>query len=319
MGLKSRSLLLPGLLFCLLMYAGASYSQNEGLVIPLWSETPPGAPETPFPTEVTERSTDPLVPNRAVQNIYAPHMNAFFPEKPNGMAVLICPGGAYAYQAFDKEGFEIAQWLNRNGITAFVLRYRLPGEGHEPRHNIPLQDAQRAMRLIRSRAGEWNLTDSLCGVMGFSAGGHLASSLGTLYDLPVYPKKDSIDLLSARPGFMVLLYPVISMEIEYTHKGSRSNLLGLQPNENLIRQFTTNYHVDRLTPPVFIVHANDDGAVSSMNSILFYEALLESSVPASLHIFERGGHGFGLHGEGPVESWSVICEKWLDQFVVIYR
>jgi acetyl esterase/lipase len=242
-------------------------------------------------------------------------LEIYLPEHPNGSAILICPGGAYSYLSYDKEGVDIARWLNSLGYTACILKYRLPAEGHAFRNDVPLMDAQRAIRLIRSNAIEWGLSSANIGVIGFSAGGHLASSLGTLYNRKVHEHMDQTDQISARPDFLILVYPVISMTDSITHAGSKNNLLGDSPADSLVYIFSTNLQVTSETPSTFIVHASDDGTVEPENSLLFYRAILQANVPAEMHIFEKGGHGFGIRqAEGPVGNWTKLCEEWLQNF-----
>ncbi len=304
------------LLSVLLIGSIAAYSQlpeiyNELTNIQevlLW----PGSENIILDETITERSNDPAVSDRIIKGIISPSLQVFLPENPTGTAVLICPGGGYGYLAYDKEGVDIARWLNASGVTAFILKYRLPGEGHKNGRDVPLQDAQRAMRMIRSGARQWNIEPQKIGVMGFSAGGHLASMLGTCFDREVYPPQDSVDTISARPDFMVLLYPVISMDSAITHSGSRENLLGRSPNADVIKNYSGDLQVTSSTPPTFIALASDDTAVIPENSLCFYRALLASGVPAELHAFQQGGHGFCIrNARGPVSRWTGLCEHWL--------
>lgn len=230
-----------------------------------------------------------------------------------GAGVLICPGGGYGGLAYDWEGTDIAKWLNAKGIAAFVLKYRLPGDASVKTPNLaPLQDAQRAMRIIKGRMTEFHLEEGKIGVMGFSAGGHLASTLGTQYNREVYPKSDSLDQLSARPDFMTLVYPVISMKKGITHEGSQINLLGKDASEKLINQYSNELQVTKDTPPTFLIHATDDGAVPVQNSLLFFDALTKKEVPVEMHLFPKGGHGFafGYDTKG-LSEWTVLCYNWI--------
>jgi acetyl esterase/lipase len=212
----------------------------------------------------------------------------------------------------DHEGLQVAKWLNTLGVTAFVLHYRHKGVGYQ--NPAPLSDAQRALRLVRYRAKEWAVDPNRIGVLGFSAGGHLASSLGTHFQTPAYEAGDEIDKTSCRPDFMALIYPVISMEPPFGHMDSRYNLLGKDAGEELVKSFCNQLRVTKETPPTFLILANDDGAVSPENSIMFYEALRKAEVPAEMHIFLKGGHGFGMRkGVGPAEEWINLCEKWMRQ------
>jgi acetyl esterase/lipase len=296
-----------------LIYSPAQESLFESRQeIFLWAGTPPGSENLQLEEVILDRSTDTLIRNRAFSSIGKPSIFPYLPENPNGTAILICPGGAYSHLTFDKEGVDIAEWFNSIGVSAFILKYRLPAEGHSHRKNVPLMDAQRALRVIRAHADEWKIDTSKIGVIGFSAGGHLASSLGTLFDKDVYTYQDSADQESARPDFMILMYPVISMKDPIMHAGSKKNLLGASPVEDEIIQYSTNLQITNTTPPTFIVHASDDKAVLPENSLLFYRGLLNANVIAELHMFEKGGHGFGIRqARGTVSNWTLLCEQWL--------
>lgn len=292
---------------------GLQISDNEIL---LWPGSAPGSEKISIPEQIIERSSDPKVLDRAIIGITKPSIIPFFPSRgtENGAALLIMPGGGYERLVVDKEGYDLAEWLNSKGVTAFILKYRLPGEGHRHGHLVPLQDAQRAMRLIRQNADNWGIDVNRVGVLGLSAGGHLASTLGTKYAAEAYEAFQDVDLLSAKPDFMLLNYPVISMDEGITHPGSRMNLLGNNPSQDMIRMFSNHQHVDANTPPTFVVHANDDTSVTSKNSILFYEALRESKVDTEMHIFRKGGHGFAIRlAEGSVARWTQLADDWLTE------
>jgi acetyl esterase/lipase len=241
-----------------------------------------------------------------------PMIYIFLPpkEKATGTAVLICPGGGYTALAFGHEGNAIASWLNENGITGIILKYRLPSDLIMKDKSIgPLQDAQEAMRIIRRNAVAWNIDPKKVGVIGFSAGGHLASTLSTHYADKVY---DVSDTVSARPDFSVLIYPVITMDASFTHAGSRKNLLGDNPSDEAIKRFSNELQVNEKTPPAFMVHSADDPAVPVKNSIVYYEQLVKYKIPSELHIFQKGGHGFGLGGSKDTQSaWPGLCISWL--------
>lgn len=227
-------------------------------------------------------------------------------------AVVICPGGGYGHLATEKEGKEIAEWFNGVGVTAFVLKYRLPSDGY--RHPIPLMDARQAIRLVRYRAEEWGIDPDKIGIVGFSAGGHLAASAGTHFKDPVEAGSNELDTVSCRPDFMVLIYPVISMENDITHHGSRDNLLGKHPEAALVDLMSNEKQVTSGTPPTFLVHATDDKTVPVENSLLFYRACLDNNVPAELHIYLKGGHGFGMRtAAGPAAEWPGRCKQWMQQ------
>ncbi len=281
----------------------------------LWPEKAPGSENISIEETIINRSNDSTTFDRIIKNIANPSMMVLFPNEPSaGKAVLICPGGGYEYVSYDKEGVDIACWFNSLGYIAFILKYRLPAEGHKNGRNVPLQDAQRAIRIIRAHAEEWNIDKNNIGVIGFSAGGHLASTLGTCYDKCVYTPCDYVDSTSARPDFMILLYPVISMDSAITHTGSRDKLLGTSNNESTLKNYSTDLLVTASTPPAFIVHAKDDDCVVMENSQRFYRAMLKAGIPAEIHIFEQGGHGFGIRdAKGPVSQWTSLCERWLVQ------
>lgn len=232
-------------------------------------------------------------------------------SKSTGTAVIICPGGGYSILAIDIEGSLVAKWLNTLGITAFVLKYRLPSSKIMLNKTIgPLQDAQRAIRIVRSHAKQWKINPHRIGIMGFSAGGHVASTLSTHYNQKVYKVKDSV---SARPDFSLLIYPVISMRKSITHMGSRINLLGKNPSQALVRLYSNELQVNKNTPPAFLVQAMDDNVVPVQNSIDYALALHKYKIPVELHLYERGGHGFGLarNTKDTESSWTEACVKWL--------
>jgi acetyl esterase/lipase len=241
-----------------------------------------------------------------------PTLTVYEPVSKNGAACIIAPGGAYKRIVLDKEGEEIALWLNSLGITAYVLRYRLPGEGHKQGMDVPLQDAQRALRYIRRHAADWGLNPQQLGIMGFSAGGHVASSLAVKFAQKVYQPLDAIDKEDARPDFVVLAYPVITMQDDYTHQESRSYLLGPDPGQQLIDNYSNQFHVTGHTPPTFIMHAGDDESVPVENSLMFYAGLRKAGIPAELHIFQQGGHGYSIRKTKnlPVASWTLLCSAW---------
>jgi acetyl esterase/lipase len=241
-----------------------------------------------------------------------PTLTVFLPpkEKANGTAVIVCPGGSYSHLAMGHEGVEVAQRLNEMGVAAFVLKYRLPSDETMIHKEIgPLQDAQRAIQVVRQRAGEWGVNPRHVGIMGFSAGGHLASTAGTHFNRPTIENKDNVSL---RPDFMILLYPVISFSDSIGHRGSRDNLIGKNPDRSAILEYSNELRVTEQTPPAFIVQAEDDHTVPVANSLSFYEALSRSRVPAELHIYPKGGHGFGLHNSTTKDDWMDRLKNWLD-------
>ncbi|GGB04405.1 beta-xylanase [Puia dinghuensis] len=229
--------------------------------------------------------------------------------KRTGTAVIVCPGGGYVHLAMTHEGTQVAAWLNSLGITAFVLKYRLPDDETMVDKTIgPLQDAQRAIQLVRQRAGEWGVNPGKIGILGFSAGGHLASTAGTHFTTPVIANPAGVSL---RPDFMVLLYPVISFDDSIGHRGSRDNLIGKQPSPEGIKKFSNELQVTDQTPPAFLVHAEDDRTVPVINSLEFYIALMRHRVPAELHVYPKGGHGFGMHNPTTTDQWPDRLVNWL--------
>jgi acetyl esterase/lipase len=226
-------------------------------------------------------------------------------------AVIVCPGGGYGHLAMDHEGHQVAEWLNSFGVTAFVLRYRHANTGHH--HPIPLGDGQRAIRLVRSRADEWSIDPTKIGVIGFSAGGHLVSTLGTHFDLGNVSAADPIDRVGSRPDFMILAYPVITMTEDFGHSGSKRNLLGEEPDPALARNLSSEHQVKGDTPPAFLIHTSGDQGVPPQNSLVFYDALQRAGVPAELHIYQNGGHGFGLGRDIPgTRDWPERCREWME-------
>lgn len=246
-----------------------------------------------------------------ISKVSHPTLTVFLPEKgkANGTAVVICPGGGYHILAMTHEGYDVAKRFNEMGVTAFVLKYRLPDD-HTMINKTdgPIEDAQRAIQLVRQRAGEWKINPHRVGIVGFSAGGHLASTAGTHF------QKDYIDNpkhTSLRPDFMILGYPVISFSDSIGHRGSRNNLLGEHPSPELIREYSNELQVTANTPPTFLVQARDDQTVPVANSIHFYEALQKKGVPSEIYLYEKGGHGFGLHNATSDVQWMDLVEAWM--------
>ncbi|MCC6288572.1 MAG: alpha/beta hydrolase [Chitinophagaceae bacterium] len=239
-----------------------------------------------------------------------PTITAYIPEKSKatGAAVLICPGGGYSLLVIGTEGYDIAEYLSSQGVAAFVLKYRLPDDRiMKDKSTGPLQDAQQALSIIRAQAGEWNIDVKRVGIMGFSAGGHLASTTGTHFSVPVL-KTNTVQ--QVRPDFMILVYPVISMSDSLGHRGSRDNLLGKNPSADKIKFYSNELQVTDQTPPSFLIHAGDDKVVDVDNSIAFYEALRHRKIPAEMHIYPKGDHGFVLNM--PVADWMIIVMKWMN-------
>ncbi|OXB01940.1 alpha/beta hydrolase [Flavobacterium pectinovorum] len=282
-------------------------SQAQNQVIPLWKVIPQ---EIKAP-DYTEKEDIKDGKVQSTSQVSIPTLSVFLPKgiKQNQTAVVIFPGGGYTHLAIDKEGTKVAEWFNAQGIVAFVLKYRLPNNLIMTNKTVgPLQDAQEAIRVIRLNAAVWNIDPNKIGVMGFSAGGHLASTLSTHYDDRVYETSSKI---SARPDFSLLIYPVISMENDITHKGSQISLLGENASQQDIDSFSNEKRVTAQTPPAFLIHATDDSVVLPENSINYYLALKKNGVTAELHLYEKGGHGFGLGVNDTSKFWTKACEEWL--------
>ena len=260
--------------------------------MPLWPEGAPGA--------LGEAAND------------KPQLIAYLPEKEqaSGAAIVICPGGGYGHLAMGHEGHDIGKWLNSIGVAGFIVDYRHRGKGYA--HPAPLQDAQRAIRTVRARAKEWNLDPQRIGVLGFSAGGHLASTTATHFDEGKQDAPDEIERVSCRPDFAVLCYAVIAFDEPYTHRGSQRNLLGQDAEAKLVESLSNEKQVTKETPPTFLWHTTEDTGVPPENSAQFYLACVKNKVPAELHIYEKGRHGVGLaKGIPGTENWPKACEAWL--------
>jgi acetyl esterase/lipase len=239
------------------------------------------------------------------------------PARASGTAVVVCPGGGYRTLASDHEGRQVAEWLNTLGVSAFVLQYRV---GPRYRYPAPLDDAQRALRLVRSRAREWGVDPGRVGILGFSAGGHLASTTGTHIDDGHPLSLDPVEHVSSHPDFMILAYPVISFTAPFTHSGSRQSLLGDTPDPKLVQDLSSELHVTSRTPPTFLFHTADDAAVPVENSLSFCQALHAAQVPVELHVFPKGSHGVGLAPHDPVLSeWPKLCAGWLKAMGLLDR
>jgi len=292
----------------MMVFTGFSINAQDS-VLPLWSKQIPNSITTDE-TEV-KAYTDIL----RISKVQQPTIEVYLPSKANanGQAMLIFPGGGYQILAYDWEGTDMAKFLNSNGIAGIVVKYRLPNsESQHQAYNVPLQDAQRAIRMVRANAEKWNINPRKIGIMGFSAGGHVAATLGTHFKEEVYAPQDHIDTLSARPDFMALIYPVITLQEAYTHKGSKVALLGEHPSEEKARHFSNELQVTADTPPTFLVHATDDTAVPVENSLLFYSALKEKNVSATLFIYPQGGHGFSFGFKDPfLKDWTRQLNRWL--------
>lgn len=292
------------LFFILLISVNMSFAQK---VIPLYKKVPNSKP-APGYKEKTVTGKDGVI---RISKVSIPQITIFQPKRSSGnnAAVIICPGGGYSILAYNLEGTDVAKIINSWGVTAIVLKYRLPSDSIMENKTIgPLQDAQRAIQYVRENAAQLNIDPENIGIMGFSAGGHLASTLSTHFDKAYIdnPKNTSL-----RPDFSILGYPVISFTDELTHIGSRNNLIRKNPSPELIKEFSNELQVTDKTPPAFLVLAGDDKGVSPENSIRYYEALLKVHVPAELHIYQNGGHGFGTHNRTTKDNWMQTLKHWM--------
>jgi acetyl esterase/lipase len=289
-------------------------SSDPREVITLWPGTPPGGQGLRLPPiRVSNHEPPFLTPSdRAIDQVGIPIMSVFRPDRPDGSAMIIAPGGGYAREMLDFEGMDVARRFNGAGVACFVLRYRLPGEGWANRGDVPLQDAQRAMRLVRANAGKYGIDPARVGFMGFSAGGHVAASIATRFAARVYAPLDTADSLSARPDFSVPMYPVITLG-EGAHVGSRDNLLGPNGSREEIDVYSCERHVPYDTPPTFLSLAADDMVVPPLpNAGAYFVALQQAKVPSELHMFEAGGHGFGIARTvgKPTAAWPDLLLHW---------
>lgn len=287
---------------CILLslFTPMAFSAHER-VIPLWPEGVPGAKS--IPAEVVES-------DGRISHVSEPTLTVIAPaiDRANGTAVIVCPGGGYRFLSFAREGTQYANWLSHHGITAFILKSRLDDYGHP----APLQDVLRAIRLVRSRADEFGINPNRIGVIGSSAGGHLAASAGTLFDDPAGRTGAKLDAVSGRPDFLMLLYPVITLEEPGVHQGSRDALLGPNATAEQRAAFSLENRVTSQTPPTLLIHTQADTAVPVRNSLVFFEALTRAGVPAEMYLFERGAHGMGMNlGNGTASDWPQRAAEWL--------
>ena len=247
-----------------------------------------------------------------IAKVSVPSFTIFKPAKPNGKAVIICPGGGYSILAFDKEGTNVAEEFNKWGVTAFVLKYRLPDDSTMIDKSIaPLQDAQQAIRLIRNNAKQWGINANQIGIMGFSAGGHLASTAATHFDFKADPGNS--DTTSTRPDFAILIYPVISFDSSIYNKGSKDNLIGVRASAKKVNFFSNDLQVTPNTPPSFLVHAGDDKGVVVENSIRYYQACIKNKVLTEMHLYPKGGHGFGMNNKTTDDNWLERLHNWMNR------
>ncbi|MFB9295219.1 alpha/beta hydrolase [Persicitalea jodogahamensis] len=281
----------------------AASAQNETIM--LW---PAGKIPNAIPNSVEEQTTNNGM--LRISGVTVPTLTAFIPpkDKATGAAVMICPGGGYSILAAEHEGSDLGEWFKARGIAAFVLKYRLPNPAAMTKqHEVPLKDAMQGMKLIRQNATKYHIKSDQIGVMGFSAGGHLAATLSTHFDRGEYASED------ARPNYAILLYPVITFSKEYQHGGSHKNLLGADDSEELMNYYSNELMVSPTTPPTFMVHAGDDKSVPIQNSFDYFLALRALGIQAELHAYPTGGHGFGMRtaGKGSVDNWPAAMEGWL--------
>ncbi len=282
---------------------------NAQTEFPLYPGPVPNSREVPDPEKINIRGDD----GRMIFDTADPTLTAFLPKAPNGKAVIICPGGGYAKTAFDKEGTRVAESLNRDSISAFVLKYRIPQDFTNVNKSLaPLQDAQQAIRFVRKNAKKYSINPEKIGIMGFSAGGHLAASAATHFHHNA--DYNEPDTTSVRPDFVILIYPVISFSEELTHMGSRNNLIGKNPGKAEILLWSNEKQVTADSPPAFLVHAGDDKAVVVGNSVAYYTACIEKGIPAEMHLYPSGGHGFGLNNQTSKDDWMQRLKNWLKLF-----
>lgn len=293
------------LCLALFLVTASAAAADEPTTLPLWPDGAPGALGND-PGEDAFHSGD------------VPTITVWLPprETASGAAVVICPGGGYGFLATEHEGSEVAAWLNSIGVAGIMVKYRIAPKYHHP---APLQDAQRAIRLVRHHAAEWGIDPKRVGILGFSAGGHLASTASTHFDAGQADAKDPVDRQGCRPDFSILVYPVVALATEFAHGGSRTNLLGENPDPALLASLSNETQVTRETPPAFLAHTAADTAVPPENSMLYASALRRAGVPFELHVFEKGVHGLGLgtgwkgriEPEPGFQAWPKLCEEWL--------
>ncbi len=278
------------------------HTSNSQTVMKLWPDGTPGKMVSPKPEEIFD--------GVRVRYVSEPTLTVYLPAKEvnTGVAVVICPGGGYGMEAMDHEGYDVAEFLKSQGVAGIVLKYRLPYSHSE----MPLQDAQQAMRMVRQHAEEWGINPQKVGIAGFSAGGHLASTLSTHFDSGNKDSNNPIERIGCRPDFSILLYPVVTFKEEWGHMGSRENLIGKTNDWKIIQNFCNELQITNQTPPAFLALADDDTSVKPRNSIEYYMGLKREGIPAELHIFKEGGHGFGMHKTGKAhDQWPMMVIEWM--------
>jgi acetyl esterase/lipase len=291
--------------FALLVFAFLTLNLSAQQIIPLYSGSIPNSTGYKM-KEIRMENNGQFIGYRSISE---PTLNVYLPDEKTatGAAVVICPGGGYGMESYRLEGTNIAETFQKNGVAAFILKYRLPSDSIMPDKSVgPLQDAQQAIKTVRKRAAEWKINPAKIGIMGFSAGGHLASTAGTHFGKSYIPNPENTSL---RPDFLILVYPVISMQDGLTHSGSRTNLLGKSPSEEQIALFSNDLQVTAQTPPTWITHTGDDTAVPVENSIRFYQQLIKNKIPAEMHLYPAGNHGFVL--KMPCDQWMQPLFEWM--------
>jgi acetyl esterase/lipase len=311
--LAKSSIVSPALADTVVLGDGVLPSDPKENIV-LWPGTPPGGRGLRLPPiRVTNHEPPYLTPaDRALDQVGVPVMNVLRAASPDGSAMILAPGGGYAREMLDFEGMDVARHFNAAGVTCFVLRYRLPAEGWQNGSDAPLQDAQRAMRLVRANAATYGVDPARIGFMGFSAGGHVACSIATRFAAKVYEPVDAADSTDARPSFSVPMYPVVTMGAG-AHTGSRDRLIGLDPSPELVDAYSCEKHVPADAPPTFLALAADDTTVPPLpNAGAYYAALLAAKVPSEMHMFEAGGHGFGIARAlgRPTAAWPGLLLRW---------
>jgi acetyl esterase/lipase len=311
--MMKSSTMIAGAVVLLLTQASLAAAPAE---LRLWEGVPPGNGEIGATGEIVEERGTDTAPDRRISGVTVPTVTVYLPppEDNTGAALVICPGGGYSGEAIDKEGHDIARYLNTIGVAGIVLKYRLPVAEHlDLSRGFPSSDAARAIRLARHHAAEWRLQPDRIGIMGFSAGGHLAATVATRFDAGIPASPDPVERLASRPDFQVLVYPVISFTETVGHSGSRRRMLGENPAAELVDHFSNERHVTAATPPAFLVSTHDD-YVKAENSLLYYQALRAAGVPAEMHVYEVGGHGYGIRPTGkPVATWHHRMRDWMQQ------
>ena len=280
----------------------ARSAEQERIIIPIWPEGVPGGISNGGPERILDAGR--------IENIHNPTLTLYLaPENlRTGTAVIVCPGGGYIRLSFEHEGCAVAEWLNSIGVSAFILKYRLKEYGHP----APIRDVLRSVRLLREGAAKWHIDPQRIGVIGFSAGGHLAATAGTLFDAPEGRTGAPLDRISARPDFIMAVYPVITFRPPYAHEGSKSSLLGPNPSVEMLDRLSAELQVSANSSPAFLVHGGEDKSVPPENSVLFFLALRKAGVPVEMHVYQSGGHGFGLAADQPlVSDWPRRAADWM--------